>query len=270
MHERVDNRKNKLTAQAGNRRRFRNYRNIFVPFSETQGKSAIATMKMSAIEKEQIPTLDELSTVVLPAIDVTQLTTQLDLRAIRVSSLPVPVVKIGKPIGTRGPTRSTLAAEQLSEKASQITSDTVSLQKEAEKGPLAPVLDMLKSSGIYALGAFASPLISLTITPFLTNHLSSKNYGGLAVLYTIIDLVTIITQVGLVGAFFRAYNGDYESPQDRLAVLTTTIILLLLFSLPVALLMMLAASSISVLLFDSPSFSEPVKLTALIIFFENL
>src|SRR6266436_3695712 len=65
------------------------------------------------------------------------------------------------------------------------------------QGYLSLALDMIKNSGIYALGALASPLVSLILTPFLARHLSTTDYGGLAVLYTVVDLVTVMTQFGI-------------------------------------------------------------------------
>lgn len=135
---------------------------------------------------------------------------------------------------------------------------------------LSLALGMVKSSGIYALGALASPLVSLVLAPFLTRQLSSVNYGGLAVLYTIIDLVTAITQLGLGPAFFRAYNGDYESSRDRSGVLLTSIILLSIVSIPLAIAIMMAAPWLSEALFNTPSFTGAVRLTALVIMMENL
>ncbi len=138
------------------------------------------------------------------------------------------------------------------------------------QGYLSLALGMVKRSGIYAVGALASPLVSLILTPFLAHNLSITAYGGLAILYTVIDLVTVMTQLGLSSAFFRAYSGDYESTRDRLDVLSTSIILLLLTSLPVAAVMMITAPWLSVLLFNSPSFSGSVGLAALVIVMENL
>ncbi len=138
------------------------------------------------------------------------------------------------------------------------------------QGYLSLALNMIKSSGIYALGALASPLVSLILAPFLTHQLSSINFGALAVLYTIIDLVTAITQLGLGPAFFRAYNGDYESLRDRSGVLSASIILLSLVSIPIAIAIMIAAPWLSEVLFNSPSFTVAVRITAIVIVMENL
>ena len=96
--------------------------------------------------------------------------------------------------------------------ASSDAQGSVARGKQASSGAqgyLSLALDMVKSSGIYALGALASPLISLVLTPFLAHHLSPTDYGALSLLYTVIDLVTLITQLGVSSAFFRAYNSDF-------------------------------------------------------------
>src|SRR5437868_6985979 len=48
---------------------------------------------------------------------------------------------------------------------------------------------LVKSSGIYAVASFVSPLIAFILSPFLTHNLSHDAYGALAVLTTIIALV---------------------------------------------------------------------------------
>ena len=129
---------------------------------------------------------------------------------------------------------------------------------------------LIKSSGIYALASLASPLVSLALAPFLTRHLSHTDYGALAVLNTAIALLAGITQLGLGSAFFRSYNYDYESQEDRKAVLSMVVILLLLFSLPAALIMIFAASALSSLLFNTPSLSSAVRLAGVLILAQNL
>src|SRR5579883_2506352 len=129
---------------------------------------------------------------------------------------------------------------------------------------------LIKSSGIYVLSSLASPLVSLVLAPFLTRHLSHADYGALTVLNTTIALVAGITQLGLSSAFFRSYNYDYESREDRDAVLSTVVILLLLLSMPTALLFAGTASWLSFLLFNSPALGDSLKLTGLIILLQNL
>jgi O-antigen/teichoic acid export membrane protein len=211
--------------------------------------------------------IDEVATPELPIADIAQLPTQIRVPAIPVSSrLSLPIID------------STSIADQPTWMLPVIPMSNRAGNNAADNGKtgantqsyLSLAFDMIKSSGIYALGALASPLVSLVLTPFLTHHLSSTDYGGLVVLYTVIDLVTVITQLGLVPAFFRAYNGDYESSRDRSGVLSASIIILLLVSIPIVIAMMITAPWLSEFLFNNPSFSGAVGLTALVIILENL
>ncbi len=132
------------------------------------------------------------------------------------------------------------------------------------------IRNLVKSSGIYALSSIASPLVSLVLAPFLTHSLSRPDYGALAVLNTIIALGAGITQLGLSSAFFRAYNYDYETQKDRLAIFSTVVILLLLTSIPATIAVIITAPRLTMLLFNSPSFSDPIRLAALVILLQNL
>ena len=132
------------------------------------------------------------------------------------------------------------------------------------------LLKLLKSSGIYALGFMASPLINLVLAPFLTRHLSRAEYGGLAVINAAISLMAGITQLGIGTAFLRVYNYDYESQEERSRVLSTTIILLLLVGVPICIAMIFAAPWLSIILLGGPEFSRAIQLAAAIILLQNL
>jgi hypothetical protein len=138
------------------------------------------------------------------------------------------------------------------------------------QGYISLAIEMVKSSGIYAVGALMSPLVSLILTPFLAQHVVLNDYGILSVLYTVVDLVTVVTQLGLGPAFFRAYNSDFDSPRDRPVVLAITVSFLLLTSLPIMLLIWLAGPMLSKALFNDPSFATAVALTGVVIMLENL
>jgi O-antigen/teichoic acid export membrane protein len=213
--------------------------------------------------------IDELVTPELPVVDKTQLQTQKlptqkEVRTNNSLSFSSSLLLIDGISFTDQPTwlLPVIAEPKKASNNGQTSSDS--------QGYLSLAFDMIKSSGIYALGAFLSPLVSLVLTPFLTRRLSNTNYGALAVLLAVIDLVTVVTQLGLSASFFRAYNGDYEAERDRLGVLAAAINILLLVSIPLAITMMVLAPWISTLLFNSPSFSESVRFTALVIMLENI
>lgn len=231
--------------------------------------------------EDSIPTeeFDEIATMELLAVDIGQLPTQIGLRAI--FAPPRPTAPLNTVVPTAPlpdtPLPSEVALEDyptLVLPALPVTEDHVVSEPEQaapeSRSYLSLALNMVKSSGIYALGAFVSPLVSLILTPFLTQHLSSTTYGGLAVLYTFMGLTAIVTQLGLAPAFFRAYNSDFESPRDRLGVLTASLFLLLLATLPMTAAMITGAPLIAEFLFGDKSFTEPVRLAAWITLLNNI
>lgn len=130
--------------------------------------------------------------------------------------------------------------------------------------------NLAKSSGIYALAALGSPLVSLVLAPFLTYHLSPTDYGILAVLTTVISLVAGITQLGLGSAFFRAYSYEYTEPHEQRAVLATIIVLLPLISIPVAIVATIFSPALAGALLGRPSLGGLIILVAWIVVLQNL
>src|SRR2546421_10418236 len=144
---------------------------------------------------------------------------------------------------------------QVAPKTSQLTAQGVKTESYASL-----IRELAKSSGLYALASLVGPLIFLILAPFLTRNLPHTAYGALAVLNTAIALLTGVTQLGLNSAFFRSYNYDYESQNDRYGVLSTTLSLLTLISIFTAVVMQIAAPWLSMFLFNSLSFVNPVRL----------
>jgi len=129
---------------------------------------------------------------------------------------------------------------------------------------------LLKTSGVYAIASYISPLLSLFLSPFLAHSLSKADFGALAVLTTFIALVAGITQLGLSSAFFRVYVWEYESLQDRLMVISTTLMLLFLFSVPILALLTITVPFFVGVLLNSTSYTVALRLAALAIFMQNL
>jgi O-antigen/teichoic acid export membrane protein len=163
---------------------------------------------------------------------------------------------------------------QITEKIPVIKNETEVVKPEypgkREENPTSFFRTLIKSSGIYALSSMASPLIALILAPFLTRNLSHSEYGALVILNTAIALIAGITQLGLSSAFFRAYNYDYETKSDRLRVLSTVVLLLSLTSMCTVFTIMIAAPWLSMLLFNSESFSNAVRIAGVVILLQNL
>jgi len=129
---------------------------------------------------------------------------------------------------------------------------------------------LAKSSGVYAIASFVSPLIALVLAPFLTHNLSHNDYGALTVLNTVIALIVGITQFGLASAFFRAYNCDFESKRDHLDILATAVVLLSLSTIPVVIAVIASSSFVSSILFGTAIYSGPLAIAAVIVLMQNL
>ncbi len=164
--------------------------------------------------------------------------------------------------------------QQITDKIPVIKNETKVVKPEypgkREEIPTSYFRKLIKSSGIYALSSLASPLVALVLAPFLTRNLSHSEYGALVILNTAIALIAGITQLGLNSAFFRAYNYDYETKSDRFRVLSTVVMLLSLTSMCTAFTMMIAAPWLSMLLFNSESFSNEVRIAGVVILLQNL
>jgi O-antigen/teichoic acid export membrane protein len=138
------------------------------------------------------------------------------------------------------------------------------------QGYLSAIRDLAKSSAIYALGSIGGPLVSLVLAPFITHHLSSEDYGVLAVLVTFIGLGAGVTQLGLSAAFFRTYNFDFTSKDDRRGVVATVCILLSCIAIPLIIVTLFIPSVLSLLLLGRTSFGRLIILAAVSIFCQNL
>ncbi len=137
------------------------------------------------------------------------------------------------------------------------------------EGHLAPILNLIKSSGIYAVSSVAPPLVVLVLAPFLTHTLSPSDYGILTVLNAFIGLGSGITQLGLASAFFRAYGYDYTSQRDQRDILATVNTLLCLVSIPTIIGMAITAPSLATLLFGRSSLGNLIALAGGVILLQN-
>ncbi len=140
----------------------------------------------------------------------------------------------------------------------------------AKDGYGAMVTRLLKSSGVYAIAAMGSPLISLVLTPFLAHNLSAADYGIFALAVTVVTLGTGISQLGLGSAFFRAYNYDFTEERDRRTVMATTTALLLLALVPILVVSALAPSFVANLVLGRADLGTIIWLIAAVILAQNL
>ncbi len=199
-----------------------------------------------------------------PLISIDEVTTQADLHAIDKSALSH---NFGPLVDVPLYMQETLIVPVV---RTSNSGSPLNEQDLGARGFVSHIRKLVKSSGLYALSSLASPLIALVLAPFLTHNLTRTDYGALAVLNTAVVLAAGVTQLGLGSAFFRSYSYDYDSPRDRLGVISTVIILLSLISIPAAIATIMAAPWLAILLLNNPSFSFPLELAGLVILLQNL
>lgn len=137
-------------------------------------------------------------------------------------------------------------------------------------GELLEISKLLKNSGVYALSAVITPLLTLALAPFLTRTLTPTDYGILTLLNTLLSLLCGITQVGLGSAFFRAYSYDYVEERDKHDVVATVTMMLFLISLLALIIVIMLAPFSAELLFGHKSFSGLIAIMGGVLFVENL
>jgi len=100
--------------------------------------------------------------------------------------------------------------------------------------------------------------------------LSRTDYGALAVLTTVVALVTGATELGLSAAFTRMYAYDCKTQREQLDALSTLVLLLLLILVPITAIGVIAAPWLSVLLLGSASYSGAIQVAAGLVLTQNL
>jgi O-antigen/teichoic acid export membrane protein len=228
-------------------------------YTHTQGPQATQYQSDVDIMEERIQFMQVVPRLTMPTKSIDQWSTWIELPAIYPPSLyTVDSLAIDQQ------TTVTIPAIR------KANGSSITEVKSSSENHVELIRKLAKSSGVYAIASFVSPLIALVLAPFLTHNLSHNDYGALTILNTAISLIVGITQFGLASAFFRAYNCDYESERDHRDILGTVVILLSLSTIPVAIGVFVAASLVSSVLFGTAIYSGPVKIAAVIVLVQNL
>jgi len=212
----------------------------------------------------------EVLTPELPVVDIAQLPTQKlpaqsGVRAIPVSfpsSFPVED-------GSSSADQPTWILPVIPKRADNQAS-LPATQTTGRESYLGLIHNLVKSSGVYALSSLASPLVSLLLLPFLTHVLSHADYGALAVLDTVIALVSSITSLGLDAVFARLYSFECKTRREQLDALSTLALLLFLIMIPVMIIGVMTAPWLSVLVLGNASYVAAIDLTVLLVLLQNL
>src|SRR5215831_6770700 len=103
---------------------------------------------------------------------------------------------------------------------------------------------------VYGLGGSGTRLIGFFLIPVYTRYLTPVDYGVLALVAMLDQILFIIMNMGQSNALFRTYF-SHDDQSSRQAVLTTSLWLIVVASLPVGLLALALSGPLALLLTGS-------------------
>lgn len=109
---------------------------------------------------------------------------------------------------------------------------------------------LISHTVVYGLGSSGTRLIGFFLIPVYTRYLTPVDYGVLALVAMLDQLLFIVMNMGQSTALFRTYF-NHDNPSDRQTVLTTSLWLILMAALPVGLLALVLSEPLAVLLTGS-------------------
>jgi O-antigen/teichoic acid export membrane protein len=121
------------------------------------------------------------------------------------------------------------------------------------------IKELISHIVIYGLGNSGVRLVSFFLIPVYTRYLSPADYGILALVGMLDQILFILMNMGQSSALFRTYLA-HEQPEGREAVLTTSLWLILTLSFPIGLLALVIAEPVALILTGSASYTSWVML----------
>jgi O-antigen/teichoic acid export membrane protein len=112
---------------------------------------------------------------------------------------------------------------------------------------------------IYGLGNSGIRLVSFFLIPVYTRYLSPEDYGILALVGMLDQILFILMNMGQSSALFRTYFA-HDRPEEREAVITTSLWLILTLSFPIGLLALAMAQPLALVLTGSAGYTSWVML----------
>lgn len=212
--------------------------------------------------------VDEVSTLKLPAVTIDQLETQRRLPAVVPLFSSYATFGIDEGLIYDQQTWALPVIPRAGAASNQVPSSTA--QTARSESYFALLRSLVKDSGFYAIASLTAPLVTLLLSPFLARTLSHMDYGALAVLNTIVTLVTGVSALGLAPAFMRVYAYDCKTAREQMDTLSTLTLLLLIILLPITATGVIMAPWLSAVLLGSTRYSGAIQVGAVLVLTQNL
>lgn len=125
----------------------------------------------------------------------------------------------------------------------------------------------IKGAFIYGFGNLSSKLIGFILIPLYTKIFTVAEYGILGILDITSQIIIVVFGLSLYNAFFRWYwDKDFKDKQK--SIFFTILVSVLLFSLVLSSIFIIIRDHLSVLLFNSPDYSNYIVLIIVVACFE--
>ena len=120
---------------------------------------------------------------------------------------------------------------------------------------------------VYGFGNIGNRIVGFLLIPVYSRYLTPEDYGVLALVAMLGQILYAVMNMGQNSALFRTYF-RHESADERETVVTTSLWLILTLSLPIGLLALALSKPISSLLVGSPAYTVWVALAILGVVFK--
>jgi O-antigen/teichoic acid export membrane protein len=128
---------------------------------------------------------------------------------------------------------------------------------------------LLRHAVVYGLGNSGTRLIGFLLIPVYTRYLTPVDYGVLALVSMLDQVLFILMNMGQSTALFRTYFA-HDDPANRQTVLTTSLWLILMASLPVGLLALALSGPLATLLTGNATYVSWVMIGVAAAMFKTL
>ncbi len=128
---------------------------------------------------------------------------------------------------------------------------------------------LIKQSGIFALGAALSKSVGFIMIPVYTRYLTPRDYGILELLDLVLFVSTTFAAMGIYAAIFRFYAA-YETEKDKKEVVATALFYSAGMSLVLSVILVWGAPFFAGIVLGQPSLASFVQIVAFTFLFSNL
>lgn len=130
------------------------------------------------------------------------------------------------------------------------------------------ITSLSKHAFIYGTGIILSKAVSFIMLPVYTRYLTPADYGVMELLGMTIDIIAMLSGIGLTAAIFK-YYAEYEDPKEKEEVISTVAIMMIILSFITSTLGFLLSHLLSQLVFGQVNYTLYFQLFFFIHFLQS-